>query len=182
MFPLFQAEQAKLEGSSGDLPKIALPFDEEPAPPTPARVRKTYVTLDRAIRFGKTVGCRGCDRIAEGVRHSDVCHERFRVLLEKERVESERKALDSKRAEGVSSHPAPRPEASSQAPEGHHAPVHDGPKRNLEEKSKGEKEFEEMMNLFEAEESPQVQVLEASEVPAGQAQPLKPEPSNDLGI
>lgn len=106
MFPLFQAEQAKLEGSSGDLPKIALPFDEEPAPPTPARVRKTYVTLDRAIRFGKTVGCRGCDRIAEGVRHSDVCHERFRVLLEKG-LNQKRKLLIPK---GVSSHPAPRPE------------------------------------------------------------------------
>ena len=177
MFPLFQAEQAKLEGSSGDLPKIALPFDEEPAPPTPARVRKTYVTLDRAIRFGKTVGCRGCDRIAEGVRHSDVCHERFRVLLEKERVESEKKALDSKRCVEPS---GSSPRGSSQAPEGHHAPVHDGPERNLEEKSKGEKEFEELINLFEAEESPQVQVLEASEVPAGQAQPLKPEPSNDF--
>ena len=85
MFPLFQAEQAKLGGGSGVLPKIALPFEEGvPAPETPARSRKTYITLDRAIRFGKTVGCKGCDRIAEGVRHSDACHERFRICFEEE--------------------------------------------------------------------------------------------------
>ena len=53
MFPLFQAEQAKLGGGSGVLPKVALPFEEGvPAPQTPARSRKTYITLDRAIRFG----------------------------------------------------------------------------------------------------------------------------------
>ena len=85
MFPLFQAEQAKSGGGSGVLPKIALPFEEGvPAPETPARSRKTYITLDHAIRFGKTVGCKGCDRIAEGVRHSDACHERFRICLEEE--------------------------------------------------------------------------------------------------
>ena len=53
IFPLFQAEKAKLEGGSGDLPKIEIPFEEGKAPPTPSRSRKTYVTLDRAIRFGK---------------------------------------------------------------------------------------------------------------------------------
>jgi len=85
MFPMFQAGQAKLGGGSGELPKIALPFEEgSQAPRTPARSRKTYGTLDRAIKFGKTVGCRGCDRIAEGVRHSDACHERFRLCLEEE--------------------------------------------------------------------------------------------------
>ena len=85
MFPMFQAEQAKWDGGSGELPKIALPSEEgSQAPRTPARPRKAYVTLDRAIKFGKTIGCRGCDRIAEGVRHSDACHERFRFCLEEE--------------------------------------------------------------------------------------------------
>ena len=92
MFPLYQAEQSRLEGGTGELPKIALPF-EEGAPPTPGRVRRTYVTLDRAIRFGKTVGCKGCDRIAEGVKHSEACHERFRSLLEKEKGEKQKEAL-----------------------------------------------------------------------------------------
>ena len=73
-----------------ELPKIALPF-EEGVPPTPGRVRRTYVTLDRAIRFGKTVGCKGCDRIAEGVKHSEACHERFRSLLEKKRGRNKKK-------------------------------------------------------------------------------------------
>ena len=41
------------------------------------------------------MGGKGCDRIAEGVRHSDACHERFRSLLEKERVEKEKEALKS---------------------------------------------------------------------------------------
>lgn len=70
IFPLFQAEQAKVEGGSGVLPKISMPF-EQGAPTTPSRTRKTYVTLDRAIRFGKTVG----------VRHSEACHKRFRSLI-----------------------------------------------------------------------------------------------------
>ena len=52
MFPLFHAEQAKLGGGSGVLPKIPLPFEEGvPAPEAPARSRKTYIALDRAIRF-----------------------------------------------------------------------------------------------------------------------------------
>jgi len=92
MFPLYQAEQSRLEGGTGELPKIALPF-EEGVPPTPGRVRRTYVTLDMAIRFGKTVGCKGCDRIAEGVKHSEACHERFRSLLEKEKGEKQKEAL-----------------------------------------------------------------------------------------
>ena len=73
-------------------PKIALSF-EEGAPPTPGRVRRTYVILDRAIRFGKAVGCKGCDRITEGVKHSEACHERFRSLLEKEKVEKQKEAF-----------------------------------------------------------------------------------------
>ena len=73
-------------------PKIALSF-EEGAPPTPGRVRRTYVILDRAIRFGKAVGCKGCDRITEGVKHSEACHERFRSLLEKEKGEKQKEAF-----------------------------------------------------------------------------------------
>lgn len=44
------------------------------------------VTLERVIKYGQTPGCRGCVRVAEGVPHSDECHERFRVLLEKDRA------------------------------------------------------------------------------------------------
>ena len=51
------------------------------------------MTLERAIKFGKTAGCRGCERIAEGVPHSDECHSRFGRLVEEERVaKSESKA------------------------------------------------------------------------------------------
>ena len=81
---MFEAEEAKLQGDEGKLPILHLPFDEG-AQKTPSRVRRTYVTLDRAIRFGKTVGCLGCDRIAECVKHTDACHERFRLCLEEER-------------------------------------------------------------------------------------------------
>ena len=98
MFPLYQAEQSRLEGGTGELPKTALPF-EEGASPTPGRVRRTYVTLDRAIRFGKTVGCKGCDRIAEGVKHSEACHQRFRSWLEKEKVEKQKETLKSLEAQ-----------------------------------------------------------------------------------
>ena len=95
IFPLFRAEQSKLEGGSGELPKIALPFDEG-APPTPGRSRRTYVTLERVIRFGKTLGCKGCDHIAEGnAKHLHACHERFRALLEKERLENAKKAEEA---------------------------------------------------------------------------------------
>ena len=89
IFPLFQAEQAKVEGGSGMLPKISMTF-EQGAPTTPSRTRKTYVTLDRAIRFGKTVGCKGCDRIAEGVKHSEACRERFRLCQARGEAASKR--------------------------------------------------------------------------------------------
>ena len=88
MFPLIKLSNHDLKGD----PKIALSF-EEGAPPTPGRVRRTYVILDRAIRFGKTVGCKGCDRITEGVKHSEACHERFRSLLEKEKGEKQKEAF-----------------------------------------------------------------------------------------
>ena len=55
-----------------------------PAPTV--RRRRTYVTLERVIKYGKTPGCRGCERVAEGVPHTDECHERFRDLLEKDRA------------------------------------------------------------------------------------------------
>ena len=53
------------------------------------------MTLERAIRFRKTVGCKGCEHIAEGVKHTDACHERFRKLLEVERFAKEAKASKS---------------------------------------------------------------------------------------
>ena len=52
IFPLCEAERAKLQGGEGKPPILHLPFDEG-APKTPSRVRRTYVTLDGATRFGK---------------------------------------------------------------------------------------------------------------------------------
>ena len=67
-----------------------------------------YVTLERCIRFGKTVGCKGCDRIAEGVRHSDECHARIGKLLEDERLakesDSKKDKEKSEAAVGISMH------------------------------------------------------------------------------
>ena len=71
-FFVYEASVAKLNlfQPSIKLPSIAgreaLPF-EGPAPPPAVRKRKTYVTLECAIMCGKTIGCKGCDRIAEGV-------------------------------------------------------------------------------------------------------------------
>ncbi|CAE7259976.1 unnamed protein product [Symbiodinium sp. CCMP2592] len=105
VFPLYEANALKLTSLSPEpsLPKIepgeSLPF-EKGAPDPEVRKRRTYVTLERAIRFGKTMGCRGCDRIAEGVKHSDACHDRFAKLLEDERkaklLEEERKAKEKR--------------------------------------------------------------------------------------
>ena len=53
------------------------------------RKRRTYVTLERVIRFGKTVGCEACDRIAEGVRRTDECHARIDKALDDERIAKE---------------------------------------------------------------------------------------------
>ena len=97
VFPLFEAQVAKLQlfSERTSLPALesrdALPFEGE-APKAPARKRRTYVTLDRAIKYGKTPGCRGCEKIAEGIPHNDVCHERFRICLEEERLAAEARA------------------------------------------------------------------------------------------
>ena len=78
IFPLYEASVARLNllQPSVKLPSIAereaLPFEGQ-APPPAVRKRKTYVTLERAIKYGKTIGCKGCDRIAEGVPHSLRC-------------------------------------------------------------------------------------------------------------
>jgi len=82
VFPLKQRSISRLPlfsdepGLQKSEPREALPFDEE-VPGAPKRKRRepmSPVTFETVIRFGKTVGCRGCDRIAEGVRHTDECH------------------------------------------------------------------------------------------------------------
>ena len=91
VFPLYEANALNLASLSPTplLLKIepgeSLPF-ETGAPDPEVRKRRTYVTLERAIRFGRTVGCKGCDRKAEGIKHSDACHDRFAKLLEDERI------------------------------------------------------------------------------------------------
>lgn len=100
VFPLYEANMSKLRLFSAKPslpvldPKDALPF-EGVAPSTPARKRRTYVTLERAIKYGKTPGCKGCERIAEGVPHTEACHERFRTCLEEERLAAEARAARS---------------------------------------------------------------------------------------
>ena len=100
VFPLYEANMSKLRLFSAKPslpvldPKDSLPF-EGVAPSTPARKRRTYVTLERAIKYGKTPGCKGCDRIAEGVPHTEACHERFRTCLEEERLAAEARAARS---------------------------------------------------------------------------------------
>ena len=83
-------------------PREALSFDEE-APEVPKRKRRTCVTLERVIRFGKTVGCKGWDRIAAGVRHTDECHARIEKVLDDERVakEAEKPKLEASVEESV---------------------------------------------------------------------------------
>ena len=87
--------------AEADLPKIeprdALPFDEN-APSPVKRKRKAYVTLERCIRFGKTIGCKGCERIAEGVRHTDECHARIGRLLEEEKIAKEAESKKEEKA------------------------------------------------------------------------------------
>ena len=67
------------------------------------------MTLERAIKFGRTPGCKGCERISEGVPHSDACHDRFRVLLEDERLaqEAKAKAREEAAARGIPMPPTP---------------------------------------------------------------------------
>ena len=82
-------------------PLEALPFEGDPPEPKVFK-RRTYVTLERAIKYGITPGCKGCERIAEGVPHTDECRERFRVCLEEERLAAKA------RAEGMRVPPTPR--------------------------------------------------------------------------
>jgi hypothetical protein len=89
---------------------ISMPF-EQGAPPTPGRSRKTYVTLDRAIRFGTSVCYKGCEKIGKGVKYSEACHEKFRVLLEKE----SRKAIEDAEAKKLSTEAQERLEAQAEA-------------------------------------------------------------------
>ena len=63
----------------------ALPFEGN-APKPLVRPRRTYVTLKRAMRLGKTPGCKGCAKNSEGIPLSDECHERFKRLLEHEKA------------------------------------------------------------------------------------------------
>eukprot|EP00435_Cladocopium_sp_Y103_P060485 s1600_g22.t1 len=100
VFPLYEAQVAKsqLFSEKPELPPLgtrdALPFEGD-APPPVVRKRRTYVTLERAIKYGKTPGCKGCERIAEGIPHTEACHERFRICLEEERLAAEAKAARS---------------------------------------------------------------------------------------
>ena len=63
-------------------------------------VNVELMSLSKGLsEFGKTVGCKGCDRIAEGVRHTDECHARIEKALEDERLAKE--AEKSKRGASV---------------------------------------------------------------------------------
>ena len=118
VFPLFEANMSKLKLFSErmSLPKIepidSLPF-EGTAPSSLARKGRTYVTLERAIKYGKTPGCKGCEKIAEGVPHTEECHERFRVCLEEERLAAETRAAKAESAPPTPASRTPRVSAPS---------------------------------------------------------------------
>ena len=110
VFPLFEAKMNQLELFKTMIthpPKESLPFEGDPPEPKVFK-RRTYVTLERAIKYGVTPGCRGCERIAEGVPHTDECHERFRVCLEEERLAAKAGAA------GMRAPPTPRTPAVAQ--------------------------------------------------------------------
>eukprot|EP00438_Fugacium_kawagutii_P007496 Skav230013 [mRNA] locus=scaffold1958:420290:428629:+ [translate_table: standard] len=152
----FCAAKARDEGGSGELPKIALPF-EEGAPKTPSRVRRIYVTLERAIKFGKTAGCKGCERIAEGVKHSDACHERFRSLLEEESKKAKTGAEEKKKLLALED----KPKSPSEPSRGPEIP-----------------DFENLMeSVFESDEAKS----KAKELPAGAAKTKARTDTENLG-
>ena len=69
-FPLFEAQVSKLllfkpgaEMKSFET-REALPFEGNARKPL-VRRRRSYVTLERAKRLGKTPGCKGCAKLAE---------------------------------------------------------------------------------------------------------------------
>ena len=134
-----------------------MPF-EQGVPIIPGRSRKTYAMLDRAIRFDTTVGCKGYDKIGEEVKHSEACHERFRVFLE----EKFRKAVEDAEAKKLSAEVRERLEAQEEA---------------------GVFELEERTREIEAEATE----TEVPDVPAGTVRPIpkkshenSEEPSNDF--
>jgi hypothetical protein len=134
-----------------------MPF-EQGVPMIPGRSRKTYVMLDRAIHFDTTVGCKGYDKIGEEVKHSEACHERFRVFLE----EKFRKAVEDAEAKKLSAEVRERLEAQEEA---------------------GVFELEERTREIEAEATE----TEVPDVPAGTVRPIpkkshenSEEPSNDF--
>ena len=65
----------------------------------PRASKKNLRNFGQGNSFWKTVGCKGSDRIAEGVKHSEACHERFRSLLEKEKGGKQKEALKSLEAQ-----------------------------------------------------------------------------------
>ena len=60
----------------------------------PGRVRRTYVTLDRAFRFGKTVGCKGCDRMQKVWSIPKLVMKDSGLCWKKKRVKSKKKLLN----------------------------------------------------------------------------------------
>ena len=65
IFPLFRAEQSQLEWGSGELPKIALPFDEG-VPPTPGRSSSTQTWFQDSESAVKLPTIRRGSRIDSG--------------------------------------------------------------------------------------------------------------------
>ena len=117
-FPLFEAQVSKLMlfKPGTELKSIetreALPFEGN-APKPLVRPRRTYITLERAMRLGKTPGCKGCAKIAEGIPHSDECHERFNRLLEHEEAAEAEKRSSAPATPKAAAMPALRQKANT---------------------------------------------------------------------
>lgn len=115
IFPLYEANMTKINlfQPSIKLPIVknrkALPFEGK-APPPMVKKKKTYVMLGRAIKFRKTVGCKGYEKIAEGVPHTDEYYERLKKFLESDRF------AGKARAAGIPIPPMPAPGNARKAP------------------------------------------------------------------
>ena len=70
------------------LREVPFPPDSGKAPPPTSRdvkSRAVYITVERIIKFGETLGCKAC--LGNGSKHTDACHERFANLLKEQREE-----------------------------------------------------------------------------------------------
>ena len=107
----FAADQALATFGEVQLEEI-LPLDIPFSSITPENrgKRNEYITLDRIIKYGPTVGCKACAFSSEHSVHTPVCRSRFNALVRADRV-----ALGTK-TPGTPSAPTPAVEPAAEHP------------------------------------------------------------------